>query len=230
MNVTALIFDIGGTVFDWQTSIVAALSRHRCFAQVDHQSLALACRAGFLEGAGGLARGKDPSLTSDALFARVTREKCRELELDPPEAARADLELAWRRMPAWSGAQPAIAALRTRYVAVPLTILSLPMAIGSSRASGIDWDGILTCDLLGAFKPDPRCYQRAAEVIDRRPDEIAMVASHPGDLRAAMRSGYRSVYIRPRLEDPGDDYTDTGFSQEFDVVAESFEDLSARLA
>jgi len=37
-----------------------------------------------------------------------------------------------------------------------------------------------------------------------------MVASHPSDLRAAIKAGYRSAYVMPRLEDPGDDYEDTG--------------------
>ena len=103
------------------------------------------------------------------------------------------------------------------------------MAVGSSRANGIDWDGILSCDVLGIYKPDPRSYARAADIIGYQPDEIAMVAAHPSDLRAAMRSGYKSFYMRPRLEDPGDDYTDTGFSDEFDLVVEDFADLSRRL-
>lgn len=57
-----------------------------------------------------------------------------------------------------------------------------------------------------------------------------MVASHPSDLRAAMAAGYRSAYVVPRLEDPGDDYTDTGFAKEFDAVAEDFADLVKKLA
>lgn len=229
MRLAALIFDIGGTVFDWHTSIVTALSSHECFSGIDPAEFAVACRAGFLEEVGQLAEGGAPRITSDEVFARVTSERCRELGLNPPETARFDLETAWRRMPAWPGAKPAIGALRRRYVAAPLTILSWPMAVGSSRTSGIDWDGVLSCDVLGVFKPDPRCYERAAEILGLRPDEIAMVAAHPSDLRSAMRSGYRSVYVKPRLEDPGDDYTDTGFTEEFDIVAENFEDLSRRL-
>ena len=56
-----------------------------------------------------------------------------------------------------------------------------------------------------------------------------MVASHPSDLRAGIAAGYRSAYVLPRLEDPGDDYTDTGFAKEFDVVAQDFEDLVKQL-
>ena len=111
----------------------------------------------------------------------------------------------------------------------PLTILSWSMAAGSSRKNGINWDSILSCDILGIYKPDPRCYSRAAEIVDSVPADIMMVASHPSDLRAAIKAGYRSAYVVPRLEDPGDDYTDTGFAEEFDIVASDFQDLARQL-
>ena len=132
-------------------------------------------------------------------------------------------------MPAWPDAPGAIAALRERFVVAPLTILSWRMAVGSSRAAGIDWDGILSCDLLGIYKPDPRCFARAAEIIGCAPAAIIKVAAHPSDLRAAAASGFRTAYVRPRLEDPGEDYRDTGFAREFDVVAEDFGDLARQL-
>lgn len=103
------------------------------------------------------------------------------------------------------------------------------MAVGSSRRNGINWDNILSCDVLGVYKPDPRCYRRAAEIIDCEASDIMMVASHPSDLRGAMATGFRSAYVVPRLEDPGDDYRDTGFAAEFDVVARDFPDLAEKL-
>jgi 2-haloacid dehalogenase len=54
-------------------------------------------------------------------------------------------------MPAWPDAPAAIAGLRERFVVAPLTILSWRMAVGSSRRAGIDWDGILSCDVLEHF-------------------------------------------------------------------------------
>ena len=132
-------------------------------------------------------------------------------------------------MPAWPGAREAIAALRRRHVVVPLTILSFSMAVGSSRRNGIDWDSILSCDILGVYKPDPRCYTRATEIVGCAPGEIMMVAAHPSDLRAGVAAGYRSAYVLPRLQDPGEDYADTGVAKEFDVVAHDFADLATKL-
>jgi len=229
-KVKALLFDIGGTVFDWNAPLVAALDRHAVYAGLDRAAFALACRAGFLEAAGAAARGATQRESSDRMLVSGIDALLQAAGLAPDAAARRDLHHAWRRMPAWPGARDAIAALRRTYPALPLTILSWPMASGSSRFSGIAWDGYLCCEMIGCYKPDPACYARAAEIVDCRPEEIAMVAAHPSDLRAAQACGYRAVYVLPRIEDPGEDYGETGLEAEFDLVAADFEDLARRLA
>ena len=233
MTAKVLIFDIGGTVFDWNTAVVETLERvasQQTLSRPDRQAFATACRAHFLELNGAIMRGEKPWLTADQILATVMDDIWERTGL--PELmsdARRDLAHSWRRMPAWPGAREAVASLREQYIVAPLTILSWPMAVGSSRKNGINWDSILSCDILGIYKPDPRCYSRAAEIVGCAPEEIMMVASHPSDLRAAIAAGYRSAYVLPRLEDPGDDYTDTGFAKEFDVVAKDFADLVGQL-
>ena len=233
MSVKVLIFDIGCTVFDWNTAVVETLGRVvslQSMPQPDRQAFAFACRAQFLELNGAIMRGEKPWLTADQILAAVMDdlwERTGLLELSTD--ARRDLAHSWRRMPAWPGAREAIASLRERYIVAPLTILSWSMAVGSSRKNGINWDSILSCDILGIYKPDPRCYSRAAEIVDCIPGDIMVVASHPSDLRAGIEAGYRSAYVLPRLEDPGDDYTDTGFVKEFNIVAQDFADLVGQL-
>jgi 2-haloacid dehalogenase len=230
---TRLIFDIGGTVFDWSTAFLETLDRflpHAGRPQLDRDAFAFAVRARFLDLNGAVNRREIPWLTADQMLTRIVEELCREHALDAITAeGRRALAQAWRHMPAWPGAREAISMLRQRYIAAPLTILSWNMAVGSSRRNGIDWDSILSCDLLGVYKPDPRCYTRAVEILDCLPADIMMVAAHPSDLRAGMAAGFRSAYILPRLLDPGEDYTDTGFAEEFDIVATDFADLTAKL-
>lgn len=234
MAARVLIFDIGGTVFDWNSAVVETLERilpRQRARELDPQAFALSCRAGFLELNSAVMHGDEPWMNADQILANVMDRLCKKAGLeDLTTEARRDLVHSWRRMPAWPGARAAIAALRKRYIAAPLTILSWSMAVGSSRNNGIDWDSILSCDTLGIYKPDPRCYAKAAEIVDCALDEIMMVASHPSDLRAAADAGYRTAYVLPRLEDPGDDYTDTGFAREFDIVATDFADLAGQLA
>ncbi|MCU9849101.1 HAD-IA family hydrolase [Defluviimonas sp. WL0024] len=230
MQVRALLFDIGGTVFDWHTPIVTTLRRHREFAGLDHAGFARECRAAFLEEAGVAAEGVSGRRGSDEMLAGVMDALLARSGLLPDATVRRDLHDAWRRMPAWRGARDGLRALRLTYPVLPLTILSWPMAAGSSRVSGLEWDGFLCCEMIGSYKPDPDCYARAAEIVDCRPEEIAMVAAHPSDLRAASLCGYRTVYVLPQIEDPGEDYHADGLEDEFDLVAADFDDLATRLS
>jgi len=228
-----LIFDIGGTVFDWNTAIIEALTEvlpKKLTPKVDKAAFSMACRARFLDLNSAVMKGAEPWHTSDQMLTRVVTEAWQTFGLGELSAEGiGTLGRAWRKMPAWPGASEAISVLRKQYVVAPLTILSCTMAVGSSRRNGIDWDLILSCDVLGAYKPDPRCYSRAAEILDNSPEEIMMVAAHPSDLRAAIASGYRSAYILPKLEDPGENYSDANYDEEFDIVARDFGDLVKKL-
>jgi 2-haloacid dehalogenase len=232
-DTTRLIFDIGGTVFDWRTAMLEVLDRivpvaHR--ETLEREAFTFSVRSRFLDLNGAVNRREVPWMTADQMLVRIVDDLCSEQGLEAIDAGgRRALAQAWRHMPAWPGAREAIARLRKRYIAAPLTILSWTMAVGSSRRNGIDWDSILSCDLLGVYKPDPRCYARAVEILDCTPGDIVMVAAHPSDLRAGMNAGYRGAYVRPRLHDPGEDYTDNGFADEFDLVAKDFGDLADQL-
>lgn len=230
---TRLIFDIGGTVFDWSAGMIEALDcvlPRETAPDLDRVRFAFETRARFMDLNGAVIRHEIPWITADQMLVTVVDELCRAHGIEALDGeSRSQLARAWRSMPAWPGAREAIATLRQRYIAVPLTILSWNMAVGSSRRNGIDWDSILSCDLLGVYKPDPRCYARAVEILDCEPGNIMMVAAHPSDLRAGIAAGFRSTYVLPRLHDPGEDYTDTGFAQEFDIVASDFADLAHKL-
>jgi len=47
------------------------------------------------------------------------------------------------------------------------------------------FDLLLTADVVGAYKPDAKMYQKPLQVLGLQPGEIAMVAAHAYDLRAA---------------------------------------------
>jgi len=158
MATRALIFDIGGTIFDWNAALLDALERIAA-PPLDRRAFTLGCRAGFLQMTRAVVRGEVAWMTADQILAAAVDAEWKKTGLtELPAPDRFELAHAWRRMPAWDGARDAIASLRKSYVAAPLTLLSWPMAVGSSRMNGIDWDSILSCDVLGFYKPDPRCY------------------------------------------------------------------------
>ena len=69
----------------------------------------------------------------------------------------------------------------------------------------------------------------AAELLSLPPEQVMMVAAHPGDLRAAARAGLRTAYvIRPLERGPGRE-GERDEDDEFDYVATSFVDLANQL-
>lgn len=79
MTIKVLIFDIGGTVFDWNTAIVETLNRlvpERAMSGMDRLLFATACRAGFLDLNGRVTRGEKPWMTADEILQSVMDECC----------------------------------------------------------------------------------------------------------------------------------------------------------
>ena len=144
--------------------------------------------------------------------------------LELSDADKDDLTMAWHRMNVWPDFPPALEALRTRYTTTILTVLSWGIAVDSSKNGGLSWDGIISCEFLGHYKPEPEAYQGAAKLLGLKPEQCMMVAAHPGDLRAAMRAGMHSAYV-PRIESNAES-SDDGFPlADIDVNAENFDAL-----
>jgi len=232
MNVEVLLFDVGGTVFDWRTAVIDALhaTQSPALQATDREAFGLLWRKRSLIEIGAIAELSAPWRPFDAVLESALDRTLSDLGISGiPARDKATLLEAWERMPAWPEVSEALVRLRERYFVAPHTILSLRIAAFSSRAAGLTWDAILSCDALGAMKANPQSYVRALAAIGRPATKACYVAAHPSDLRAARAQGMKTAYVVARLHDFGDDYRDTGFAQEFDVVADDFADLAARM-
>jgi len=98
-----------------------------------------------------------------------------------------------------------------------------------AKNGGLPWDAILSAELSGHYKPDAEAYLKAADLLSLTPEQVMMVAAHPGDLRAAARTGLRTAYvIRPLERGPGRP-VNRNPDGEFDYTAENFIDLAKQL-
>jgi HAD superfamily hydrolase (TIGR01493 family) len=59
-----------------------------------------------------------------------------------------------------------------------------------TNSSGLEFDKLLSSELLGLAKPDPAMYLKAMELLKCKPEECVMVAAHHDDLIAA-----KEVYV-----------------------------------
>ncbi len=231
-GVSALAFDVGGTVFDWQTPIRAEIAARaeRLGVGTDAKAFAFDWRTRMFGILAEVRRGDLPWMNVDEIH-RLALDRMRP---DYPELAFSDGDLdalnrVWHRLRAWPDFPDALARLREPYIVIVLTVLSWSIAVDCSRASGIAWDGILSCEFLGRYKPEPEVYRSAARLLGLAPDEVMMVAAHGADLRAAKDAGLRTAYVAPKLAEPDFPGFTEASPDEFDVVAADFADLADQL-
>jgi 2-haloacid dehalogenase len=112
-----------------------------------------------------------------------------------PEVTIRQLALAGHRLKPWPDSQAALRRLAGRFTIVALSNGNLSMLTDMFAAGGLTWHGVLSGEMVHAYKPDPAVYRLALERLALDPHRTLMVAAHPWDLRAAATHGLRTAYI-----------------------------------
>lgn len=98
-----------------------------------------------------------------------------------------------------------------------------------SKRAGVQWDAILSCELLGSFKPSLQAYVKAMDMLGILPEEAMMVAAHEGDLSAASQIGTHTTYVNvPETDNVSDGFKEPN-SREFDYEARDFNEVYCKL-
>ncbi len=231
-GIEALCFDVFGTVVDWRSGVArqaeALLAPHG--ASCDWDALARAWRARYEPAMEAVRAGRRPFVKLDVLHRENLEAVLAELGIEGlPEAAVADLNLAWHRLDPWPDVGPALARLKRRYILAPLSNGNVRLMVDLARHAGLPWDAILGAEVARAYKPAPEAYRRAAELLDLPPAACLMVAAHDGDLAAAAAQGFRTAYVPRPLEHGPGSAGDLEPAAERDLVVADLGELAARL-
>lgn len=196
MKLRALTFDTGGTVLDWHGGIVRKLD---CLGRLhgwqgDWHALANDWRRRTMKGIVGQSR---PAFNMDDVHRGTLDETLAAFGLDTAAAEqRHDIWRTWHELDAWPGFAAALEQLGRALPVVSFTMLPTALVIDVSRKNGLRWDAIVSCEMIGAYKPAPEAYATAARWLALDPSEILMVACHNFDLNAAREAGYRTAFVR----------------------------------
>jgi len=231
-DVKALAFDVGGTVFDWQTPIRAAIDEraNQLGVDIDSREFAFDWRTRMFAILAEVRSGALPWMNVDEIHRRALDD----MNPNYPQLAfKADdldeLNRIWHRMLSWPDFPDAIIRLRETYHCIVLTVLSWSIAVDCSRMSNICWDGILSCEFLGHYKPEAEVYHAGARLLGFEPGELMMIASHAADLSAAKAAGLQTGYVAPKLKEPDfPGFVETDPS-EFTLAVADFTALADRL-
>lgn len=229
MEIKALTFDTGGTILDWHGGISRALAaagaRHGLTA--DWAAVTNDYRRRSLQEITGQVR---PAFNFDDVHRSVLDRVIADHKLDPLTAEDRDaVWRTWHALDAWPDFPAALARLRKKYVVASFTLLTTSLVVDVSKRNGIDWDAIISCEMIGMYKTRPEAYMTAAKWLQLDPSEILMVACHNFDLNAALGCGYKTAFVkRPNEWGPGGP-PDPVPNPAHTMVLEDFPELATRL-
>lgn len=229
MDIHALAFDTGGTVLDWHAGLVEA------FAQAglqhgptrDWHAVTNDYRRATMKAIVGQVR---PAFNMDDVHRT---ELDGVLALHGLQAFTAQdrwqIQRAWYGLNTWPDFPAALNRLKRKYPVVSFTMLPLAMVVAVSRRNDIDWDAVISCEMIGVYKPQPEAYARTAAWLGLAPAQILMVACHNFDLNAARASGYRTAFVRRPKEWGSAGPPDPHPHPDCSLVVDDFPELARRL-
>jgi 2-haloacid dehalogenase len=229
MNIQALAFDTGGTVLNWHGGLVAAFTAlgQQHGVQLDWHAVANDWRRRAMK---GIVGQQQPAFNMDGVHRRTLNETLAHFGLmafTPEQRQR--LWRTWHELDAWPDFPPALTALRQRWPVYSFTMLPTALVVDVSRRNGLTWDGIISCEMIGVYKPQLHAYQTAARWMALQPAQILMVACHNFDLNAAQDAGFRTAFVRRPDEWGPAGPPDPKPNRSYDWVVDGFVELQQAL-
>ncbi|BBY50261.1 haloacid dehalogenase [Mycolicibacterium arabiense] len=232
MTLRALAFDVFGTVVDWRGSVIRELTAFGEAHGVDRDWAQFAddWRAGYPPAMDRVRTGELPWMKIDALHRLILDELLERAGIDGiPDGDVAELNRAWHRLDPWPDTVEGLTQLKRSFTITTLSNGNVSLLTNMAKRAGLPWDCVISAELFRHYKPDREAYLGCAELLDVAPAELALVAAHPSDLRAARDAGLTTAYVaRPLERGPGHEAPRVE-DGEFDYLAEDFLDLARQL-
>ncbi|MFE7407389.1 haloacid dehalogenase type II [Isoptericola sp. NPDC057559] len=216
-----LVLDVLGTLVD-QAGSLAAQVRDVGLDAAAAERVVETWLARVAERERAVVDGREPFEPSHALDREVLAGLVDEGAL--PAGADARLATAAHRLSPWPDSAAGTARLDRDFTVVGLSNADRSTLAALRDGAGLRWDGALSAQDVGTYKPAPDLYAAAVEATTM-PGAGApvMVAAHAWDLRAAAEVGMRTAYVpRPQGDPPRPGET-------FDVHAADLGDLHEQL-
>ncbi len=223
-EIQALTFDVFGTVVDWRSSVEAELRRlaeskinsagFRSLPETlqnrveqltaeDWARFAAEWRARYGSFTQSFVPGESQWKDIDTHHHESLVELLDQWQLSGLYAEHevAELSRVWHRLQPWPDSSQGLHMLGQRFTTATLSNGNRSLLRDLDEFGNLGFKTIISAADFGAYKPHPEVYLGAARTLGLRPQQVAMVAAHLGDLEAARSQGMRTVYV----ERPGEE-------------------------
>ena len=216
MRFRAYLFDVQGTLLDFFHPVSTAVGKYLTASKitdVDAAEFTRSWRENYFQRVRSIPQSIDQWRSVQSEYQAGFFDVCVHYGLPAPDhAAAAAVAASWQLLEPWPDVRVGMARVREKAMTAALSNTDMSTAIALFKRTGIGMDAIVTAELFGAFKPDPRVYLGALAYLGVRPEEAAMVASHPYDLEAAAALGLGTIFVSRPLE-----YGDPALAHEMDA-------------
>lgn len=196
MGIKAISFDCYGTLIDWESGIVDALSdwSRRQGAGLERAELLTA----FSE-VEPVVQSADPELPYPEVLRRVARGIGRRFALPVSDAEAGEFARSIRRWPPFPDSSKALAGLQKHYRLAVLSNVDKESFAASERSLGIRFDLVCTAEEIGSYKPDPRNFRfllaRLSDIGIAGTDLLHAAQSLFHDVEPARTLGIRTAWV-----------------------------------
>jgi 2-haloacid dehalogenase len=232
-SIKALTFDTGGTILDWHTGYIQALTETGAKYGLDKDWPVIANELRKRSLGKMLNQGEKapPTYTFDGGHRQALDEVVAEFELGA--FSQDDLHnISWHtthNFQCWPDFPDTLPKLRKKFICASFTILSFRIIIDTARRNGLNWDAVISCEAIGKYKVLPESYATAAKFLQLDPSEICMVACHNFDLDAARASGFKTAFVRRPDEWGTAGPPDPTPNPECDIIVDTFPEMAEAL-
>jgi 2-haloacid dehalogenase len=112
-----------------------------------------------------------------------------------------DLSLVWHYLDPWADSSSGIHKLGSKFITSTLSNGNQSLLKDLNEHGNLGFRKLQSSADFKAYKPHPSTYLGAAGALGVEPGEVAMVAAHLSDLKAAKRCGFRTVYVERKREE-----------------------------
>lgn len=231
-NIKALVFDVFGTVVDWRTSIARQAkefgSKHG--VQANWNQFADDWRDGYHSGMIKVNSGEDKwkivdEIHRDRLDLLIEKYEFPALEEDEI----VEFNKSWHRLEGWPDSTAGLNRLKSKFIVASLSNGNIALLTNMAKFANLPWDAVLSAELAGKYKTHPWAYQRTAQLLGLKPEEVMLVAAHNGDLRGAINAGLHAALVTRPNEFGNSKKPDLEPEPDFAFFAKNFHDLADQL-
>lgn len=112
-----------------------------------------------------------------------------------------ELSLIWHYLDPWTDSSAGLQKLGTKFITSTLSNGNQSLLKDLDKHGNLGFQKLQSSADFKAYKPHPSVYKGAAKAMGFAPEDVAMVAAHLSDLKAARGCGFKTIYVERKQEE-----------------------------